>query len=120
MYVGCPKVPVYAGMLEAVDANVGRLLAYLEEIGEADNTVIIVLSDNGADNNEQEKIFPEWYAKNFDMSYEAMGLEGSYVNYGPGWAGASGTPLHLFTHAPCSGRTCWRGPSATGRSSRSR
>ena len=22
--------------------------------------------------------------------------EGSYVNYGPGWAGASGTPLHLF------------------------
>jgi arylsulfatase len=49
--VRAKQMAVYAGMLEAVDANVGRLLAYLEEIGEADNTVIIVLSDNGADNN---------------------------------------------------------------------
>ena len=97
------QMAVYAGMLEAVDANVGRLLAYLEEIGEADNTVIIIASDNGADNNEQEKIFPEWYAKNFDLSYKAMGLEGSYVNYGPGWAGASGTPLHLFKGAASEG-----------------
>jgi arylsulfatase A-like enzyme len=94
--VRAKQMEVYAGMLEAVDANIGRLLAYLEEIGEADNTVMIVVSDNGADNNEQDKTFPEWYAKNFDMSYEAMGLPGSYVNYGPGWAGASGTPLHLF------------------------
>lgn len=94
--VRAKQMEVYAGMLEAVDANVGRLLAYLEEIGEADNTVIIIVSDNGADNNEQDKAFPEYYAKNFDMSYEAMGLPGSYVNYGPGWAGASGTPLHLF------------------------
>ena len=90
------KMAVYAGMLDNVDANVGRLRAYLEEIGEADNTVIVIMSDNGADNNEQDKIFPEYYAQNFDMSYEAMGLKGSYVNYGPGWAGASSTPLFLF------------------------
>jgi arylsulfatase A-like enzyme len=67
-HVRAKQMEVYAGMLEAVDANVGRLLAYLEEIGEADNTVMIVVSDNGADNNEQDKTFPEWYAKNFDMS----------------------------------------------------
>ncbi len=90
------QMAVYAGMLENVDVNVGRLEAYLEEIGEAADTVLIELSDNGADNNEQDKIFPDWYAQNFDMSYEAMGLKGSYVNYGPGWAGASSTPLHLF------------------------
>ena len=94
--VRAKQMAVYAGMLEAVDANIGRLVAYLQKIGEADNTLIIVASDNGADNNEQDKTFPEWYAKNFDMSYEAMGLPGSYVNYGPGWAGASSTPLHLF------------------------
>ncbi len=94
--VRAKQIAVYAGMLDNVDANVGRLTAYLEEIGEADNTVILIVSDNGADNNEQDKAFPEYYAKNFDMSYEAMGLKGSYVNYGPGWAGASGTPLHLF------------------------
>jgi arylsulfatase A-like enzyme len=94
--VRAKQMEVYAGMLEAVDANVGRLMAYLEQIGEAANTVVIVVSDNGADNNELDKTFPEWYAKNFDMSYEAMGLKGSYVNYGPGWAAASSTPLHLF------------------------
>jgi arylsulfatase len=90
------KMAVYAGMLENVDANLGRLMAYLEEIGEADNTLIIFTSDNGADNNEQDKIFPDWYAANFDLSYERMGLKGSYVNYGPGWAGSSGAPLTLF------------------------
>jgi arylsulfatase A-like enzyme len=90
------RMSVYAGMLENVDTNMGRLMAYLEDIGEVDNTVIVFMSDNGADNNEQDKIFPEWYAKNFDLSYERMGLKGSYTNYGPGWAGASSTPLNLF------------------------
>ena len=90
------RMEVYAGMLDNVDAAMGRLMAYLEEIGEADNTVIVFMSDNGADNNEQDKVFPEWYAANFDLSYERMGLFGSYVNYGPGWAGVSSTPLTLF------------------------
>ena len=97
------RMAVYAGMLENVDDNLGRLLSYLEDIGEAGNTVIVFMSDNGADNNEQDKIFPEWYAANFDLSYERMGLEGSYVNYGPGWAGASGTPLTLFKGAASEG-----------------
>lgn len=90
------KMAVYAGMLENLDDNIGRVMDYLTEIGEADNTMIVLASDNGADNNEQEKLFPEWYAANFDMSYENMGLPGTYMNYGPGWAGASSTPLFLF------------------------
>jgi arylsulfatase A-like enzyme len=90
------RMEVYAGMLDNVDVAMGRLMAYLEEIGEADNTVIVFMSDNGADNNEQDKVFPEWYAANFDLSYELMGQSGSYVNYGPGWAGVSSTPLTLF------------------------
>jgi arylsulfatase len=90
------KMAVYAAMLENVDANVGRMLAYLEQIGEADDTVIIIKSDNGADNNEQDRAFADWYAANFDLSYERMGLKGTYMNYGPGWAGASSTPLFLF------------------------
>ncbi|MCZ6539253.1 MAG: sulfatase-like hydrolase/transferase, partial [Chloroflexi bacterium] len=44
-----------------------------------------------------------WYAANFDLSYERMGQEGSYVNYGPGWAGASRTPLTLFKGAASEG-----------------
>ena len=94
--VQAKKMAVYAAMLDNLDANVGRLIAYLKEIGEADNTVFLFMSDNGADNNEQDKVFPEWYAANFDLSYDRMGLKGSYVNYGPGWAAASGAPLNLF------------------------
>jgi len=97
------KMAVYAGMLENLDDGVGRLMAYLEEIGEADNTLIILKSDNGADNNEQDKLFPDWYAANFDLSYEQMGLPGNYMNYGPGWAGASGTPLFLFKGSAAEG-----------------
>jgi arylsulfatase len=90
------KMAVYAGMLENLDDGIGHLKAYLKEIGELDNTLFIFVSDNGADNNEQDKVFPEWYAANFDMSYENMGLKGNYMNYGPGWAGASSTPLFMF------------------------
>jgi len=97
------RMAVYAGMQENVDDNLGRLTTYLKEIGELDNTVIVFMSDNGADNNEQDKIFPDWYAANFDLSYDRMGLKGSYVNYGPGWAGASSAPLTLFKGAASGG-----------------
>ena len=40
--------PVYAAMVESVDTNVGRLLHKLDELGLADNTVVIFTSDNGA------------------------------------------------------------------------
>lgn len=39
----------YAGMVEALDHNVGRVVDYIEEIGELDNTFIMFMSDNGAE-----------------------------------------------------------------------
>ena len=39
--------PVYAAMIEILDTNVGRILNTLEEIGQADNTIVIFTSDNG-------------------------------------------------------------------------
>ena len=44
---GYPSDPAYAAMLEMLDASVGRLLAVLEETGQAGNTVVIFTSDNG-------------------------------------------------------------------------
>ena len=38
---------VYAGMVEALDTSVGRLLAKLDELGRADDTVVVFFSDNG-------------------------------------------------------------------------
>lgn len=39
--------PVYAGMIEAVDTSVGRVVAKIDELGIAKNTLIIFISDNG-------------------------------------------------------------------------
>jgi arylsulfatase len=38
---------VYAAMLDCVDQNLGRLLGFLEELGELDNTIVVFASDNG-------------------------------------------------------------------------
>jgi len=39
--------PVYAAMIESLDENIGRILQALDEVGEADNTLVIFTSDNG-------------------------------------------------------------------------
>jgi arylsulfatase A-like enzyme len=39
--------PAYAGMVQSVDESVGRVMKKLEELGMADNTVVIFMSDNG-------------------------------------------------------------------------
>ena len=42
--------PIYAAMIETMDTNVGRLMARLDELGIADNTLILFTSDNGGHN----------------------------------------------------------------------
>ena len=44
----CRMAEVYAGFLAHADHHIGRLLDYLEETGQRDNTLVIVVSDNGA------------------------------------------------------------------------
>ncbi len=39
---------VFAGVLEHTDYYIGRLLQFLKDINEFDNTLIMVISDNGA------------------------------------------------------------------------
>ncbi len=39
--------PVYAAMVKCLDDNIGRLMAALEELGKADNTIVVFTSDNG-------------------------------------------------------------------------
>lgn len=39
--------PAYAGMVESVDESVGRVLRKLDELGVAENTIVIFMSDNG-------------------------------------------------------------------------
>jgi arylsulfatase A len=44
--------PVRAGMIESLDTSVGRIVAKLQDLGIADNTVIILTGDNGGDYDE--------------------------------------------------------------------
>ncbi|CAN0494911.1 unnamed protein product, partial [Scytosiphon promiscuus] len=43
------RMEVYAGMVDAMDMHIGRLIEYLESIGEYDNTLFVFTSDNGAE-----------------------------------------------------------------------
>lgn len=92
----------YAGMVDNMDVNIGKILAYLNKIGEADNTLVLFLSDNGADPNQLPSA-PEnrpWYNKHYQLTYmedykgdySKMGQKGSYTDYGPGWAAAANVP----------------------------
>jgi arylsulfatase A-like enzyme len=90
------QMAVYAAMIDRMDHNIGRILSYLKRRDLYENTVIFFLSDNGADNNEIDKIYPDYIKKNFDTRYETLGEKGSYSNYGPSWANVSMTPLSWY------------------------
>lgn len=90
---------VYAGMVEAMDYHYGRVIDFLGDIGELENTVIVFLSDNGANpfysTDYPDADDPEFVAK-FDHSLENLGNPGSNYAYGPGFAAGSNGPLDLF------------------------
>lgn len=100
------SMQTYAGMLDNMDVNIGRLIAYLKEIGEYENTLIIFMSDNGADPSTQPFFpgFKPWYEANYDYTYmedyngdfSKMGQKGTFVDFGPGWAAAANTPNSYY------------------------
>jgi len=92
------KMEVYAAMVHRLDWNVGKLLEYLDESGERDNTVILFLSDNGAEGHLMEAYpsFIPWLAENYDNRLENIGHRGSFTSLGAGWAHASGGLLRMY------------------------
>jgi len=90
---------VYAGMLDAMDYHYGRVVNFLKDIGEYDNTVIIFLSDNGANpfysDDYPGAAGPE-FRNQFNSDLENIGRPGSNYAYGPGFASGSGGPLDKF------------------------
>ncbi|TFH23201.1 MAG: arylsulfatase, partial [Bacteroidia bacterium] len=91
------KMELYAGMVDNLDHNIGRLIAYLKEIGEYENTLIVFMSDNGAAyrdfiNSDSRAALREYY----NDDYENMGRADSYISYGPQWAEAGTSPFRYF------------------------
>jgi arylsulfatase A-like enzyme len=101
---------VFAAMVSNVDANTGRLLDALDEMGELDNTIVIFTSDNGA-SREGEMIGTTAYmvhlmaGDDIDADHERLDLIGgprTSSHYPRGWAMAGNTPFRLYkinTHA---------------------
>ncbi len=90
---------VYAGMVNNMDYHYGRVVRFLKDIGEYDNTIVIFLSDNGP-NPWYSEDYPgnlgsEWYGQ-FDNSIDNLGHPMSHYAYGMGWGSASAGPLDLF------------------------
>lgn len=84
------KMELYAGMVDHLDGQVGRLIEYLRSISALETTQIIFMSDNGAADEDfyYRGPFVVHSQKHFDNSYENMGKPNSYVSYGPQWAEA--------------------------------
>ncbi len=80
---------LYAAMLESIDFHVGRLVIYLEDTGQLENTVILFMSENGASTSGIP--VPTTFAP--DDSFENMGKYNSWLNYGRGWAEAATAPF---------------------------
>ena len=90
---------VNAGMLEAMDHHIGRLMSWLASRGELDNTLFVVTSDNGPEYNDigSRPGIGLWYAtQNYRRDIETMGEKGSLVSIGPEWAAAAAAPSKLF------------------------
>ncbi len=90
---------VYAGMVNNMDYHFGRVVKFLKDIGEYDNTIVIFLSDNGP-NPWYSEDYPgnrgsQWFAQ-FDNSIDNLGHPMSHYAYGMGWGSASAGPLDLF------------------------
>ena len=92
------KMEVYAAMIDRLDWNVGRLIAFLEENQLRDNTLILFLSDNGAEGHLMEAYpsFVPWLAENYDNRYDNIGRKGSFASLGAGWAHAANGPFRLY------------------------
>ena len=96
---------IYAGMVDALDENIGRIIQHLEDIDELDNTVIVFLSDNGADARPPLglKLEAEYVAKEYDNKLNNLGKQNSFVSYGGAWALVGSTPFRSHKGRPSEG-----------------
>ena len=107
---------VFAGFSEYTDAQVGRIVDYLEQTGQLENTVVMYCADNGTSGEgspngsvNENKFFngyPDELSEN--MKYLAtLGSPDTYNHFPTGWATAFSTPFQMFKrYAQYAGGTC--------------
>jgi arylsulfatase A-like enzyme len=95
------RMAVYAGMIEAMDFHIGRLIAFLKERGQYDNTIFIFTSDNGSEASgpADPQAFPKRLGPEnlgYTLDYDNLGLKGSFSTLGPSFASAAASPLAYY------------------------
>lgn len=96
---------VYAGFLEHTDYEIGRLVSFLESNGDLENTILMVMSDNGASaeggriGSTNEMRFSNHVPESLDDNLRALAELGgpAHWNHYPfGWAWAGDTPFRRW------------------------
>jgi len=85
------RMELYAAMVEHMDANIGKVVEYLKAKNLYDNTLIILLSDNGPEGTLWNMGAP-WDNSKFDD----WGKKGTFIQYGAAWAQVSAGPFRMF------------------------
>ena len=87
------RMAVYAAQVSNMDRRIGRLVEALEEVGQLENTLILFLSDNGADAAGGPLGFTR---KDRGNVHAVTGTPDSYASYGMAWANLSNTPFRNY------------------------
>lgn len=98
------KMQVYAAMVAQMDDQIGSVFKTLKDTGRLDNTIILFVTDNGANPGGRELYDEEefWQSINVDDSIENLGRKGSFASVGKNWADVNNAPyqvLHKTTSA---------------------
>jgi arylsulfatase A-like enzyme len=98
---------VFAGFMEHTDVQIGRLLGFLRDIDVLDNTLVVLLSDNGASGeggrygsvNEYRYFLglEDSLRDNLDAA-DQLGGPWTHNHYPAGWAQAGNTPFKYYKH----------------------
>lgn len=84
----------YAAMIESQDRHIGRVIDWLRETGELDNTLIIYMTDNGPEGTDAfgelgNPALSSWMEKHFSQNFEDVGHGNSNWQIGIEWANAT-------------------------------
>ncbi|MFT6578591.1 MAG: arylsulfatase/uncharacterized sulfatase [Zhongshania sp.] len=95
------RMAVYAGMVDAMDHHIGRLVAHLKTTGRYDNTIFIFSSDNGSEatgGDNPRSLLSRLGLKmqGYRNDYETLGTKGSFNTIGPSFASAAASPLAFY------------------------
>ncbi len=86
------RMAAYAGCVDAMDQNIGKLTAKLKELGQFDDTLFFFLSDNGA--CAEGGILGAGSEESIRQPRSTRGTAGP--RYGRAWANASNTPFRRY------------------------